>query len=68
MHIETKNSMSTDSLILALRRLISQRENVRIICTDNGTNFVGVNIDLRKALNETYYTKINNFLMKLGGK
>ena len=60
--------MTTDSFILALRRLISQRGNVMIIRTDNGTNFAGANIELRKAFNETNHTKINSFLMKLGGE
>ena len=60
--------MSTDSFILALRRLISRRGNVMMIRTDNGTNFVGANIEPRKAFNEMNHTKIKNFLMKLGGK
>ena len=62
------NSMTTDTFILALKRLISQRGNVRIIRTDNGTNFAGANIELRKAFYQTNHTTINNFLMKLGGK
>ena len=68
VHIETTKSMSTDCFTLALRRLISQRGNVRMICTDNGTNFVGANIELRKAFNEMNHTKINNVLMELGGE
>ena len=32
-----------------------------MICNDNGTNFVGANIELRKAFNEMNHTKINNF-------
>ena len=66
VHIETTNSMITDSFILALRRIINQRGNVRIIHTDNGTNFVGANIKLRKAFNEMDHIKINNFLVELG--
>ena len=68
MHIETTSRMSTDSFILALRRLISRRENVRMIRTDNGRNFVGANIELRKGFNEMNHTKINNFLIDLGGE
>ena len=68
VHIETTNSLSTDSFILALRRLIGRRENVRIIRTDNGSNFVGANIELRKEFSEMNHTKINNFLMELGGE
>ena len=67
-HIETTNSMSTESFILALGRLISQGGNVKIIRTDNGTNFVGTNIELRKAFNDINNTKINNFLMEPGGE
>ena len=68
MHIETTSRMSTDSFILALRRLISRRENVRMIRTDNGRNFVGANIELRKGFNEMNHIKINNFLIDLGGE
>ena len=35
-----------------------------MIRTDNGTNFVGANIELRKAFNEMNHTKIDNFLME----
>ena len=37
-----------------------------MIYTDNGTNFVGGNIELREAFNEMNHTKINNLLMELG--
>ena len=68
VHIKNTSSLSTDSFILALRRLISQRGNIRMICTDNGSNFVGANIELRKPFNEMNHAKINNFLMELGGE
>ena len=60
VHIETTNSMSTDSFMLALRRCM--------IHTDNRTNFVRANNKLSKAFNEMNHTKINNFLMNLGGE
>ena len=66
IHVETTNSMSTDSFTLALRRLISWRGNVWMIHTGNGTNFVGENIELRKAFAEMKHTKINNFLIEFG--
>ena len=37
-----------------------------MIHTGNGTNFVGENIELRKAFAEMKHTKINNFLIELG--
>ena len=60
----TKN-LSIDSFILALRRLIIQYGSVRMIRTDNGTNFIAANIELRKAFNEMNHTKINDFIMQL---
>ena len=66
LHIETTSSI--DSFILASRRLINWRGNVRMIHTDHGTNFVREDIELRKAFNEINHTKINNFLMGLGGE
>ena len=39
-----------------------------MICTDNGTNFFEANIELWKAFNEMNHTKINSFLIKLGGE
>ena len=68
VHVETTNSMSTDSFILALRIFINWRVNVKMICTDNGTNFVEANIELWKAFNEMNHTKINSFLIELGGE
>ena len=41
VHIEVTHSLDTDSFIQALRRLIACRGNVRQICSDNGSNFVG---------------------------
>ena len=39
-----------------------------MIRTDNGANFVGANIKLRKAFTEVNHTKINNFLMEMRGE
>ena len=44
VYIKASNSVSTDSFILALRKLVRQRGNVRMIDTDNGTNFVAANM------------------------
>ena len=60
--------METDSFIQALRRLISRRGNIRIIRSDNGSNFIGASTELKRAFNEMDRKKINDFLMKLGGE
>ena len=68
VHIETTNSMTTDSFIQELKRLISRRENIRIIQSDNGSNFIGASTELKRAFSEMDKKKINDFLMELGGE
>ncbi|CAB3250196.1 unnamed protein product [Arctia plantaginis] len=50
VHLELAASLSSDSAILALRRLIARRGQPAIILSDCGTNFVGANKELRAAL------------------
>lgn len=52
IHLETVNSLETDSFIQSLRRFIARRGNVKILRSDNGTNFVGANRELKKCLAE----------------
>ena len=47
VHLEVANALSTDSFICALKRFISRRGNVKLIRSDNGTNFIGANNELR---------------------
>ena len=68
VHVETTSNLTTDSFIQTLRRLISRRGNVRVIKSDNGTNFVSASIELRKAFGETDERRINDFMMELGGE
>ena len=51
VHIEVAESLSTDSFICALRRFIARRgSHVRIIRSDNGTNFVGADRELKREV------------------
>ena len=68
VHIEVASSLETDTFILALRRLIARRGNVRFMRSDNGTNFVGANRELRKAISEMDNEKINVFMNEHGGE
>ena len=52
IHLELASSLSTDSMIMALRRMISRRGKPTRVFTDNGTNLVGAKTELKKALNE----------------
>ena len=52
VNIEVTFSMDTDLFILALRRLIARHEDVRSIYSDNGSNFIVAERELRKAYEE----------------
>ena len=47
VHLESTNTMDTDSFILALRRFIARRGNVRLVRSDNGSNFIGAQRELK---------------------
>lgn len=52
--------------INALRRFQSRRGQVSIIRSDNGTNFVGAERELREALKELDHSRINDAMMQKG--
>ena len=62
IHLETLNTMGTDSFINALKRFVNQRGKVRELRCDRGTNFVGGKNEL-SALNEVNTDSIKNFLL-----
>ena len=66
VHIETADSMSTDSFINSLRRFIGRRGNVHSIRSDNGSNFVGADNELKKAISEMDHNRIHEYLLKGG--
>ena len=52
VHIEIAHSLDTDSLIMALRRMIARRGRPRQIYSDNGTNMRAGERELRTCLRE----------------
>ena len=54
VHLEVANNLSTDSFICALKRFMSRRGNVKVIRSDNGTNFVGANNELQNELRKLH--------------
>ena len=52
VHIETASSLETDSFLNALRLFVARRGPVREIRSDQGTNLVGAEKELRRALEE----------------
>ena len=64
IHLETSNSLDTDSFINALRRFISRRGPIRQLRSDQGTNFVGARKELAQALSEMDQERIKAKLLE----
>lgn len=64
VHVETANSLDTDSFINSLRRCIAIRGPLRQLRSDRGTNFVGAESELKQALNELDNEKIRQVLLE----
>ena len=60
IHLELCEDMSTDSFIMTLRRFMSRSGYPLKIMSDNGTNTVGANNELKKCLKE-----LNQKLLKM---
>ncbi|KAL0850873.1 hypothetical protein ABMA28_006783 [Loxostege sticticalis] len=52
IHLEVAASLSSDSAIMSLRRLIARRGTPSTIFSDNGTNFIGANRELASLYDE----------------
>ena len=64
IHLEVAQSMDTDSCINAFRRFISRRGQVQEIRSDNGTNFIAAEKELKEALKEWNLRKIDHALQQ----
>ena len=64
IHLETSNSLDTDSFINALRRFISRRGPVRQLRSGQRTNFVGARKELAQALSEMDQERIKAKLLE----
>ena len=49
VHLEIAHSLSTDSMIMALRRIVARRRKPKKILSDNSTNFIGARRILAEA-------------------
>lgn len=68
IHIEVAPSLDTGSFINALRRFIARLIQVQELRSDNGTNFVGAERELRTAIEQWNQSQINNVLQQKGIK
>ena len=68
VHLEISHTLDTDSFILALRRFIARRGQVKEIRSDNGTNFMGAEKALRIMSSGWNQAKIHDTLPQKGIK
>ena len=66
IHLEMASSLDTDSFIHALRRFIARRGQVKELRSDNGTNFVGAQRELKEAIEGWNQGQIHNILLQRG--
>ncbi|XP_038062578.1 uncharacterized protein LOC119733069 [Patiria miniata] len=66
VHLEVAHSLDTDAFINALRRFIARRGKPQIIMSDNGTNFVGGERELRESLDDLNQRRVSDFLLQQG--
>lgn len=66
VHIELAATLNTSSTIMAIRRFISRRGQPVKMFSDNGTNFVGAERELRECIQSLDQSKISNELSAKG--
>jgi len=66
VHLETANSLDSSSFINALSRFMSRREAVRQLRSDQGTNFVGAQNEVKAALSEMNQDNVQEYLLRNG--
>ena len=64
IHLEIASSLDTESFINALRRFIASRGQPEEIRSDNGSNFVSGEKELREAAKDWNQSQIHNFLLQ----
>ena len=64
VHLEMADSLDTSSCINAIRRFIARRGNVREIRSDNGTNLVGAERELRTEIQSWNQAQIHDTLLQ----
>lgn len=68
VHIEVASSLDTSSFINALRRFMARRGQVKELRSDNGTNFVGAERELKRAIEGWNLEQLNDTLSQKGIK
>ena len=64
IHLEVANSLDTSSFINVLRRFIARRGRPHLIRSDNGTNLVGGNTELKRSIREWNQSQISQTMQQ----
>ncbi|KAL2099502.1 hypothetical protein ACEWY4_003896 [Coilia grayii] len=68
VQLEVLSSLDTDSFIYALRRFVARRGQVLELRSDNGTNFIGAECELKEAIGRWNHVQISDLLLQKGVK
>lgn len=66
VHIEVAQTLNTDSCINAIRRFVARRGPIKVMRSDNGTNFVRAERELREDVQSLNNTQIQTTLLSKG--
>ena len=58
VHVEVVTSMDTSSCVMGVERFVSRRGTLEMIWSDNGTNFIGAEKELRESIEKWNVVKI----------
>ena len=64
VHIEVAQSLEAASFVNALRRFVSRRGPVSVMRSDNGTNFVGAERELKEELERLESDELRSYIQK----
>lgn len=68
VHLELVHSLNTDSCINAKLRFVARRGPIKVMSSDNGTNLVSLEPELKESIQSLNHTKIQNKLLNKGIK
>ena len=68
MHLEVAKSLETDDFIMVLIGFLNRRGHVKEIRSDNGTNFVGAEREIKEAIKQMNVGKVKQELLECGCK
>ena len=66
VHLELARSLKTDDFILVLMRFLNRRGHVKELRSDNGSNFVGADREIKEAIEQIDKEKVERELQQRG--